>query len=1119
MERREFLAALAFLAAVPRKACAAIPYPVHFRKPNPYEGVLAHVEAGTDEFHFEKEAAEIEGRLVAMLGGQALPLSPDFEGAAPLPGRYRDVAEGVSEAEYGSAGGFPEGHFQEELAQWIRSLGRPRRARFFVLPDNLVRYEIASEGAYRTGLWKQVWQLGRLRSWHPVSETVTTASRPLFQDITGHSFARAESFHEQLRKGNTWWRSRLDAATGIDIYGNNGVAVGDIDGDGWDEIYVCQQAGLPNRLYKNRGDATFLDITEEAGVGVLDESTCALFVDFRNSGNQDLVVLGGAGPLLFINRGDGRFDYRPDAFRFRKAPQGVFTGMAAADYDRDGRVDLYLCTYLFFQSEDQYRYATPYHDAQNGPPNYLFRNGLTETGGYFDDATEESGMNDNNNRFSFAPAWCDFDGDGWPDLYVANDFGRSNLYRNRQGKFRDEAAAAGVENMAPGMSAAWFDYDGDGRPDLYVSNMWTAAGQRVARDAAFVPGRERPAEYRSHTKGNSLFRNTGDGRFAEMDRMEGVSMGRWAWCADGIDFDNDGTPEIFIATGMLTNSSEKDLDSFFWRQVVAKSPVTAVPAVDYENGWNAINQLIREDYSWCGHEPNVFYKRGQPADGSAARFHDFSGVSGLDFAEDSRAFAVTDIDHDGNLDIILKSRLGPQVRVLRNNCGVGRRAIALRLTGVESSRDAIGARVEANGRVYCLSAGSGYLSQHSKQLHIGLGEAAEADIKISWPSGRTQSFAKLRAGFCYRIREGSDEVKAAPFAARAAMQSAPVEAVNHAEFGATWLFEPVPLPEKRKGPGFVLLSSGTATAPVGVPFEIVDLAKAAPDLAAQYSIFHRYLFELRTDLELPLLLLIDGQSRAHKIYKGVPSAAVLQADFKALLNGPRPELALPFPGRYYLPPRRNYFKLGAAFYWAGYPDQAIPYLDEVVRRDPENWKALFALGQIHFDAERWQPALESYRKVLAIRPAHTGALIGAGEVYARMNDPQAAEKLLRQAVESDGKNADAANQLGLALAKQDRTSEAKEWFERAISIDPAHTGAINNLAVLFTKLGQTNDAISAFRYGIERAPDDETLYLNLGRLYLSMGERQKASEIMHQLLKRKPGNPVATRALRELDLR
>ena len=295
MERREFLAALACLGALPRKACGAIPYPVHFHKPNPYEAVLAHVEAGTDEFRFEKEATEIEGRLTAMLGGHALPLSPDFEGAAPLPRRYRVIAEGVSEAEYAefvSGGGF-----QEELAHWIRSLGRPRRARFFVLPDNLVRYEIASDGAYRTGLWKQVWQDGRLRNWHPLSETITTASQPMFQDITSHSFARAESFHEQMRKGNTWWRSRLDAATGIDIYGNNGVAVGDIDGDGWDEIYVCQPAGLPNRLYKNRGDATFRDITEEAGLGVLDDKhlrPVCRFPQFGQSGSGGAARGGSA---------------------------------------------------------------------------------------------------------------------------------------------------------------------------------------------------------------------------------------------------------------------------------------------------------------------------------------------------------------------------------------------------------------------------------------------------------------------------------------------------------------------------------------------------------------------------------------------------------------------------------------------------------------------------------------------------------------------------------------------------------------------------------------------------------------------------------------------------------
>ncbi len=207
-------------------------------------------------------------------------------------------------------------------------------------------------------------------------------------------------------------------------------------------------------------------------------------------------------------------------------------------------------------------------------------------------------MNENNDRFSFAPAWCDFDGDGWPDLYVANDFGRNNLYRNRGGHFRDEAAKAGVEDIGPGMSASWFDYDGDGRPDLYVSNMWTAAGQRITRDPAFRPAAGLEEEYRRHTKGNSLYRNRGDGTFEETGPAEGVEMGRWAWGSGGFDFDHDGAPEILIATGMVTNdfgqgAGEPDLESFFWRQVVAKSPAKSEAAAEYENGWNALNQFIR----------------------------------------------------------------------------------------------------------------------------------------------------------------------------------------------------------------------------------------------------------------------------------------------------------------------------------------------------------------------------------------------------------------------------------------------------------------------------------------------------------------------------------------------
>jgi len=368
------------------------------------------------------------------------------------------------------------------------------------------------------------------------------------------------SFNEQLLRGNPWWRARLDSAAGIDVYGNQGIAVGDIDNDGVDEVYVCQPGGLPNRLYKFRADGTAEDITARAGLDILDETTCALFLDLRNSGHQDLVVLRSSGPMLFLNRGDGVFQEKPDAFHFKSRPQGSFTGMAAADYDRDGRVDIYFCCYVYFQSEDQYQYPAPYHDARNGPPNFLFRNCLEKDGGAFEDVTEESGINENNDRFSFAPAWCDYDGDGWPDLYVANDFGRNNLYRNRGGHFRDEAAQAGVEDMGPGMSASWFDYDGDGRPDLYVSNMWTAAGQRVTHDPAFTPATDLKEAYRRHTKGNSLYRNRGDGHFEETGPAERVEMGRWAWGSGGFDFDHDGVPEILVTTGMASNDFGNDLD-------------------------------------------------------------------------------------------------------------------------------------------------------------------------------------------------------------------------------------------------------------------------------------------------------------------------------------------------------------------------------------------------------------------------------------------------------------------------------------------------------------------------------------------------------------------------------
>lgn len=1063
MTRREFAAAMAAAGLGFAAPAAGAPFPVKYRRANPFDATLRFAEPGGDEFKGEKDALELEARLRRV-----------FEGREAAP---------------------------EALGAWTARRSEIRAARFFALPENRVRFEIALPGEYHTGVW-------RTPDFETVEHETAKSDRPWFRDVTGHVFGGATSFTEQLLPGNPHWRARLDSAAGIDVYGNQGIAVADIDNDGADEIYVCQPGGLPNRLYKIRADGRAEDITERSGLGILDETTSALFVDFRNSGKQDLVALRGSGPLLFLNQGDGTFREAPDAFRFRTAPQGSFTGMAATDFDRDGRVDLYLCCYVYFQSEDQYQYPAPYQDARNGPPNFLFRNALTESGGFFEDVTEATGINENNDRFSFAPAWCDTTGDGWPDLYVANDFGRNNFYRNREGRFRDEAAKAGVEDMGPGMSASWFDYDGDGRPDLYVSNMWSAAGKRVVGDAAFKPGMADPEAFRRHSKGNSLYRNRGDGTFEETGAREGVEMGRWAWSSGGFDFNLDGAAEILTAAGMVTNESDRDLESFFWRQVVAKSPASKGEAPDYENGWNALNQLIREDYSWNGHQPNVFYAKG--GDG---KYRDASGVSGLDFADDTRTFAVADFDGDGYPDLVLKNRLGPQIRAMQNDCAGGRPAIAISLRGVKSNRDAIGARVEVNGQAQFVEAGSGFLSQHSKKLHFGLGGKPAATVRISWPSGAKQELAGLEAGFSYRITEGEAKAERAPFRPRAVYSNAPVAGKNAPAAAETWLLEPVPTPVKHDGPGFVVLHAGARPDVAGAIH--VDLSRAPEETAAVWSLFRRYLFEYRTGLELPLMVLIDGESRARKIYPGVPGEAAMRADL-ARMERSR-ELALPFPGRYYSEPHRSYFKLGAAFYWAGYPERALPYLAETLRAKPDNWKALVAMGRIDQELDRPRDAVETFRRVLAVRPLYAPAMVSEGESHLKLNDRAAAKALFERALDADPKCADAANQLGLLAAEGNDMRGARQWFERAISARPDHTGAINNLGVLFAKMGQANDSVAAFRYGIRMDADDDQLYLNLARIYVTMGRRDEARAVLHELMDRKPGNAIATRALSELE--
>ena len=421
-----------------------------------------------------------------------------------------------------------------------------------------------SQRIQQTGEWVLDWtrtprQQWLVHRWRAGKRTRAVASRALFADVSEQALGANDSYRDQLRHGVDHWRSRLDGALGVDVYGHQGVSVGDIDGDGDDDLYVSQPSGLPNRLFRNDGGLSFVDISADAGVGVLDSTSMSLFADADNDGDQDLIVITALAPLVFHNDGKGVFRNVPGAVEFSSDPQGQLTSAAMADYDLDGDLDLYVCAYRYHGGTGPRHAPTPYHDANNGPPNFLLRN---RGDGTFEDVTQASGLDQNNTRFSFAASWADYDADGRLDLYVANDFGRNNLYRNNaDGTFSDVAARLGVEDVGAGMSASWFDYDRDGRLDLYVANMWSAAGLRVSSQTAFqqtLSGNVRNL-YQRHAKGNTLFQGQAQGTFADATFDAGVANARWAWSSDALDFDNDGDEDLYIANGYVTNSDTKDL--------------------------------------------------------------------------------------------------------------------------------------------------------------------------------------------------------------------------------------------------------------------------------------------------------------------------------------------------------------------------------------------------------------------------------------------------------------------------------------------------------------------------------------------------------------------------------
>ncbi len=390
-------------------------------------------------------------------------------------------------------------------------------------------------------------------------------SGKLFQDITESVLHKNTSYGDQVLHGYPEYLASIENTLDFNIFGTPGLAVGDINGDGRDDLYVCQEQGLPNLLLMQNEDGSATDVSDSAGVNWLESSRSALFLDLDNDGDQDLVVAMPGAVIVAANNGEGKFSITT-SLPIADDPMS----MAAADYDLDGDIDLFVTLYnpdrLLEKSsssdENPAARSFVYHDANNGPANILFRNDIQEDKWLFSDVTENSGMNANNRRFSLSASWEDYDNDSDPDLYVANDYGRDNLYRNDTppggtARFTDVAQEAAIEDSAGSMGISWGDYNRDGFMDSFVSAMWSSAGNRVTYQPKF---KDKTPEVKSRLQrfahGNTMLKNNGDGTFSDISEAAGIEMGRWAWSSNFVDINNDGWEDLVVANGFLTGDEK-----------------------------------------------------------------------------------------------------------------------------------------------------------------------------------------------------------------------------------------------------------------------------------------------------------------------------------------------------------------------------------------------------------------------------------------------------------------------------------------------------------------------------------------------------------------------------------
>lgn len=507
-----------------------------------------------------------------------------------------------------------------------------------------------------------------------------------------------------------------------------GVSVTDCNSDGWADLYfTSSRFGSDNALYRNRGDGTFEEIAAQAGLADLNAagvgaSMGSVWGDYDNDGDEDVLVYRYGYLSLFRNGGECRFEEVTESAGLQEWVNS--NGAIWFDYDRDGLLDLYVTAY--FRSEvDLWDLTTTriMHDsfefASNGGRNLLFRNAGN---GRFEEVTDLTGVG--STRWTMAAASADFNGDGWPDLYLANDYGPEELFLNVRGE-RFEPFTAGLESESKsGMNVALGDVYNRGELDVFVTNI-------------SEPG--------------YLFQNN-NLRLNLMDEEGGfrniagdvVANAGWAWGAQFGDLNNDGTNELFVANGFISADRERS----YWYSMSKVAGANGALFEDAQN-WPDFGHLSLSGYE----RSRVYLNRG------LAGWADVAEGVGVTDLYDGRAVALADLSNRGALDVIVANQDQPAV-IYRSYPDSTNNWIAFRLVGTQSNRSAIGAEVvlEAGELTQrrIVDGGMGFASQNDRQLHFGLGAHEWVErVIIHWPSGERQVVRRPEVNRFHTIVEPS----------------------------------------------------------------------------------------------------------------------------------------------------------------------------------------------------------------------------------------------------------------------------------------------------------------------------------------------------------------------------